>query len=41
MFRHVPEELAASIYLADVVAYFKVLSHHLSGGTDKAHEGPQ
>jgi hypothetical protein len=41
MFRHVPKELAASIYPADVVVHFKVLSHHLPGGTDKAQEGPQ
>ena len=38
---NVPEKLVASIYLADVVAHFKLLSHHLPGGTDKAHEGPQ
>jgi len=41
MFRHVLEELAASIYPADVVPRFKVISHHLPGGTDKAQEGPQ
>jgi len=41
MFIHIPEELAASIYPADVVAHFKVLYHHLPGGTDKTHEGPQ
>ena len=41
MFRHVSKQLAASIYPADVVAHFKVLSYHLPGGTDKTHEGPQ
>jgi hypothetical protein len=41
MFRHVPEELAASIYSVDVVGHFKILSHNLPGGTDKAHEGLQ